>query len=355
MDTDIYISDRHIFNLPPEIWYLIFEYLDTPSLLALQYTSTTMQCLINTIPSTMILNKIGIILSICSKIEETVIKHHEHFTDQDDFLLNSLFELKAVIQICLTSKCYLEEKINPNFWKEMQLLQQHLVTSLSIIEGIASKEIKITDTFDILDFSIRRYTEEIDISFNFNQNLPMNMGALAIWRCFFGEKMFIPFDGFMYTLQKNLPGIEQYKDVIQLFYNFPRDNIMTYYRFQLFYGHFGPWESLFENLKVACNAPFIGLVNSKSVHKFIEGAGYYLIRFSRKSPSAITLSYHTADQVKHIRAKGITHIREIIKNNKHKNMLLFPSASKVRSDTYNISTMYEYTCSTYGTLVESFN
>jgi len=353
MDTDINISDLHILNLPADVWYLIFEYLDTPSLLALQYTSTTMQYLINDIPPDMIMSKVRVILSICSKIEDTVMKHRIYFTDQDDFLLQSLSELGVVIQNCLDCKSFLGAKISSNFWKEMHLLQKHLADSLDIIEKIARQDILITDTFDILDFSIRRYTEEIDISFNLNKELPLNMSAVSIWHCCFGKRMFVPFDGFMNSLQEIIPGITQYKHIIQLFYNFPRDNVMTYYRFQLFLGHFGPWGSLFENLEVACNAPFIGLVNSNSVYKFIEGTGYYVIRFSRKSPSSMTLSYHTAHQIKHVRAKGISHIREIIKNNKHKNMLLFESASRFRA--HNIETMSEYTSSTYGDLVESFH
>ena len=180
------------------------------------------------------------------------------------------------------------------------------------------------------------------------------MDAVNIWKSFFPDKMFVPFDGFMNTFQKNMPGIGECQGALQLFYNFPRDNVMTSYRFQLLLAHFGPWECLCSNLKVACDAPFIGLVNSTSADKLIEGSGYYVVRFSRKEPQSLTLSFNNGHIIKHKRTNGINHIREIIENNKHKSFILFPSSSRVCVSTYNIESIAEYAQIGYADLIESF-
>ena len=120
-------EDLNILDLPVDAWYLIFEYLDAPSFIALQNTNESLRSITNNIPSNMILSKLSIILIISSKIEEIVTKNRQYFTDQASFLLNSLTELIEVIQNCLETKCYLGEKICADFWKEIHYYKNILL------------------------------------------------------------------------------------------------------------------------------------------------------------------------------------------------------------------------------------
>jgi len=86
---------------------------------------------------------------------------------------------------------------------------------------------------------------------------------------------------------------EKFKDVFKFFVNFPRDNQLTTYKWNVVVSQFGPIPSFYQNfLRFACGDGFLGLINSvKAEEELADQVGFYLLRFSRKEPAKLTLSY----------------------------------------------------------------
>ena len=355
-----------IFNISNDIFYLMVNFFNIKSFYSIRCTSKEFNDIFEYIPPEFI--KINILknINLSKKIYQTAYENKEKLENQYNFLIDSLKELENVLQKHLICNFYShQDKQTNDFLRELFFISNLLEESLKIIEDIVNFKKIINESFDIIDFSIRRYTEEMIISFPLTENMklgnitwefvkkPLNEEAVNIWTFFFGNVMFVPFDDFWSCMENCMPKISNYKKPFKFFYNLPKDNFMTCYRFQVLLEHFGPWSSLTDNfIKIACNAPFVGLVNSQSANKFIEGLGYYIIRFSRKTPSCLTLSfYNQRGYITHCRTTDEIKIKNLIL--RKSNLCIFPSKSKFRENTYQIEKISEYIDMKYCNLLDS--
>ena len=141
--------------------------------------------------------------------------------------------------------------------------------------------------------------------------------ALKTWHHFFGDDCeMVSFEIFLSTIEDQLHFSENGKKYFTFCTNFPEDNIMTAYRFQILCYQFGSWLELAENFEqFVCHPPFIGLVNAIDAQRFLL-PNTYILRFSRTYPQSLCLSYcyhdHKTLRYRHIRT-GNGNMRNCIK------------------------------------------
>mmetsp|Transcript_2860 Transcript_2860/g.8974 ORF Transcript_2860/g.8974 Transcript_2860/m.8974 type:complete len:819 (+) Transcript_2860:175-2631(+) len=106
----------------------------------------------------------------------------------------------------------------------------------------------------------------------------------------------------------SLAGDTHFRDFFSFFVNFPRDNLLTTYKWGVITGQFGPLPVFVENFRrYACRNGFLGLINSvdaeEQLHNYrrTHTGDFYLIRFSRKEPEKLTFSYSTNGRYHHRR------------------------------------------------------
>jgi hypothetical protein len=343
--------------LPYEALYVILGYISGVDFLAVRCANKFFELLTTRyIPVGVFFNEISSIMRTIDEIKLAVLTNSKRFGNQKEFLFESLGELgDAIGKNILVETVQSNETENQNLFRELSFIERHLLESRKIVNDIANHKKDIAETFEIVDFSIRRYTSEIISLFPLEDFKPsLNEEGIVIWKELFGERMFVRFEDFMTLLKEKIPNIGEYQNAFELFYNFPRDGVMTPYRFHLLLTHFGPWDQLFDNFsQIACKAPFVGLVNAHSAKKLIEGFGYYVVRFSRKNPSALTLSYLDEKQ-------GLKHRRSLLGYKNIKNLIMsnpvscrFPSNSTFFKSTYEIRSISEYASSGYLSLIDS--
>jgi len=188
------------------------------------------------------------------------------------------------------------------------------MTTLSVVEKVATLQLTIKDNFQVLDFCIRRYYNEICYLFptirhcNYNENVVnivkkpfFEHNSLEIWNNIFGEDCkIVSFDKFMEKVQPHLQLTEKGLTYFSFCVNFTKDDIMTPYRFQSACHQFGPWSELGNNFEnIVLHPPFVGLLNAETAKKFLIPSTY-LIRFSQATPEALTLSYCVYDQANEV-------------------------------------------------------
>jgi len=220
----------------------------------------------------------------------------------------------------------------------VDILLEQLRESLDIIHSIMEFRAPLTVNFDILDLSLRRYLRQLKAMFPIPEVSPPKSSSKApssssdsdgprasplatslaplplrsipeypsgliadakareIWEARVGkDRHACHFQWFFdNVLVKEFPVIqadERFRDFFTFFVNFPRDDLLTVYKWSVIIDQFGPYEHFAKNFSTyACNEGFLGLINSVEAEDHLSGVNMFLLRFSRKEPEKLTIS-----------------------------------------------------------------
>mmetsp|Transcript_10953 Transcript_10953/g.14637 ORF Transcript_10953/g.14637 Transcript_10953/m.14637 type:complete len:562 (+) Transcript_10953:36-1721(+) len=239
------------------------------------------------------------------------------------FLLETLNELSERTK----KRCLYKHQSHYNtdcYLMMANVMLSQLYDSNTIIKKIKQAPGSMTVNFDILDLSLRRYIHQIDnmfpvrssecgesssssgvkscLSLNSSlQTCPSSIikdpSARKFWETHVGTKLpFINFNHFYETaLVPSFPQIQgdnHFRDFFRFFVNFPRDDMLTTYKWAVITDQFGPFEEFVDNFRTfACRNGFLGLINCVEAEEHLTGPNTFLLRFSRKEPEKLTFSF----------------------------------------------------------------
>jgi hypothetical protein len=176
----------------------------------------------------------------------------------------------------------------------------------------------MTDTFELYDVVLVRHLDQFKTMFPYDKPLPnpacsiiKDANARAMWTTIFGcNTEYVSYADFENRLLRSIPGVNQHAKprtwkALKFLVNFPRDDLMTPYKWNVLIRLFGPIDSFFENFNDIVLGPgFLGLLNQARADNTITRFGdySYLIRFSRGAPGNFTVTYKTPDMIYHKRS-----------------------------------------------------
>jgi len=198
----------------------------------------------------------------------------------------------------------------------LRILETQLEQTLKMLERIIFKQSVITPNFDIFELILRRYLQQLKWIFPIGKaefppsKLIEDVRARRVWEDFVGEdKYFINFEEFFdlvigQDLKRNFltaPSDKQrFKKFYSYFVNFPADNLMSTYKWNLLMKLFGPYDSFILNFsKVAFGKGFVGLVNRIQAQEILTlqyEKKCVLIRLSRTEPEFLAFSFKDAEK-----------------------------------------------------------
>jgi hypothetical protein len=320
-DANNFVSP--ILSLPDEVLVMIFNYLDPRSFcrvagvcshwrrLAASPWLWWMRC--NVLWEH--------ILYICrrnARICDEILSNHleKKFSTKVKLLLETLNDLKdrSVLRVKSCSKAHYNIDC---YYTMTNVLLSHLYESNGIISRIRDNPDLMTVNFDILDLSIRRYIDQLDYMFPASSSfrpaadscflaptcveeassIIKDENARGVWNKYVGKNIHsVDFSWFYErVLLVRFPLIQcddVFRDFFSFFVNFPRDNMMTTYKWTVIIDQFGPFDEFPSNFKkYGCGFGFLGLMNCVEAEEHLTAPNMFLLRFSRKEPEKLTFSF----------------------------------------------------------------
>jgi len=183
--------------------------------------------------------------------------------------------------------------------------------TLQMLDELLAGRFTITVNFDIFELAMRKYYEEITVMFPSVCESPAeadldviihDKDALECWQTHFGEGLrIVSYDMFVdRVVRQHWPQElinERFMGHLAHFFNFPRDNFFTAYRFNLLVSLFGPFESVATNFTKYVLCPgFLGLINMLKAEEILTQLlpqlrrSTVLMRFSRRKPDLFAFS-----------------------------------------------------------------
>jgi len=308
--------------------------------------------MITGIPEVMVLLILEQLQYCCKKISGII----DQFAKKDDRIL---FLEKTVIRIQST---FSDEKLkttgHPIFmtkivsdikWKALACFTKItgcLVSSLreteKILTLILNKTEAMTPNFDIYEFTLIRYTHQIERMFiepcspqdpigtqklSNPELIIYDARAQNAWRAIFGHHTyFVSFSQFEEKfICELLKGSDDEIDrcswktmqkAIQFLTHFPNNDTITPYAVNILCCHFGPFDNVIRNIKMhALQKGFLGLLNLVSAEEILcSSPNKFLVRFSREKPECLTVSCNISGELRHTRKSPTESIADVIAN-----------------------------------------
>lgn len=212
------------------------------------------------------------------------------------FLLGSIEKLEETAEKYIDAhiiQCPSRRYTKGSCMSLLNLLWNHVVSMRKVVRDVIHGESKVSDNFEILDFCLRRYVGELQTTFPIVANSKSTEQYFDVWNRLFEDNVVVPHATF---IEKTKPLLrfsdhEAHKNFI-FYSNFPRDNIMTPYRFEILCCQFGfsDWSRFSTSFEsMVCHSPFVGILNAESSKRYLE-PNTFLIRFSRTCPNKLTLT-----------------------------------------------------------------
>jgi len=194
------------------------------------------------------------------------------------------------------------------FYQLLSLLDKELEGTLSNLEHVIANGETVNENFDIFEFSLMRYICQLNAMFiqapesivNTPSLLIEDPQARLIWEKLVGKEVHATDESFLLKVWPDLGKEEnshfKYSNEYALFeyaINFPRDNLITAYKWHCLNSQFGPFEELKANfIRFSSTGGFIGVVNTIQAAEILaqESVGTTLIRFSRLQPDNVTFT-----------------------------------------------------------------
>jgi len=202
----------------------------------------------------------------------------------------------------------------PDFKKLVLSALARVEEILAIINKINSKEAYITDSFEIFELTLRRLLEQFKKMFPLGIPAPEptfiieDEKAKAVWELYAGkDKYCIPFSQFEQTIIAKEFGDnhdEKFHQYLRFFLNFPADDIVTTYKWNLLIRLFGPYDKFVDTFtRIALGRGFLGLINRIKANEILTMYGSnedtFLIRFSRTEPEFLAFSFRHINTIQH--------------------------------------------------------
>jgi len=314
-----------IFDLPEEILTYIFRFLDTRSFSRAAGVCKLWRRLAASpwlwwVRSNAVWDQMLCILSkniyICDDI---ISKQHmlkRKFSARVKLLQETLNELADRVKNRLANRIQAHYNVDC-YYHTSNVLLALLRESNGIITRINDNPSTITVNFDMLDLSIRRYMHQLEYMFPTGNTLlstdnscfcaPVSIEAASsiikdasaryAWEKYVGPSVHsVDFSWFYENvLLRSFPRFANddiFRDFFSFFVNFPRDNMMTTYKWAVIIDQFGPFDEFPDNFrKYGCGHGFLGLINCVEAEEHLSDPNMFLIRFSRKEPEKLTFSF----------------------------------------------------------------
>ena len=216
----------------------------------------------------------------------------------------------------------------PLYFKLLGFLWEFVVSTELIVKDVSSGKCRVNDHFDMLDFCLRRYLEEITHTFpvlkkktkNFEKKKIVGPVISEKWGELFPKRRWVTFNEFKDQLiSSSSSSFKSYTNqtTFNFCFNFPKENVMTPYRLSILLSQFGPWKRVIHNFqKYACNPPFVGLMNVNQANNLIRKSSstwVFLIRFSRGKPECLTVTMvEQKDKISNQRVKGVGELKTLL-------------------------------------------
>jgi len=178
------------------------------------------------------------------------------------------------------------------------------------------KESTLTDSFEIFELTLRRYLEQFRRMFPIGGGVvpPLSviedLQARAIWARQCGaDKYFVRFSHFerevivpQFGQCSSVSKSADFQAFLRYMVNFPADDMVTVYKWNLLTRLFGPYEKFTENFsKICLGRGFLGLINRIKAREIlaVQGKDTILIRFSRTEPEFLAFTYQDGNGIGH--------------------------------------------------------
>lgn len=278
----------------------------------------------------------NLLLKICRTEISSIVTAVQSLNNRTFTNTNNKERVGFLYDTVVLARDYVEKQLSTQSWHlcRSQLVFNTLLTAFYVqimditkmFTELASGKFQITCNFDIFDTSLRRYCDELralvpadpivarefdppsadgewtDIMDPRVINRITDPNAMAAWIEAFGAGVsMVPFDKFFDELIRPAfsEAVQNPRFVNRLRYhiNFPRDDIVTTWRFQNLVSTFGPWNQLAINFtQFALNPGFVGMVNMFGAEELLQENRQYLtcntilMRCSRGKPEVLAFT-----------------------------------------------------------------
>eukprot|EP01103_Thecamoeba_quadrilineata_P005374 TRINITY_DN15189_c0_g1_i1.p1 TRINITY_DN15189_c0_g1~~TRINITY_DN15189_c0_g1_i1.p1 ORF type:complete len:386 (-),score=65.31 TRINITY_DN15189_c0_g1_i1:116-1273(-) len=165
---------------------------------------------------------------------------------------------------------------------------------------------------DLIELALRRQIEQLISMYSSNSlsgsQIIQDVKARLVWEEFVGKNdncchisTFMELTAKIFPTSYNLSQLQS-----QLFFllNFPEDNMVTVYKWNLLVEQFGPYDQLQEHLESFCiTGGFLGMINRVRAEEILQEHPPFeklvLIRFSRTQPSHLAFSWKEGEKLYH--------------------------------------------------------
>eukprot|EP00727_Mastigamoeba_balamuthi_P001780 m51a1_g116 hypothetical protein (475) ;mRNA; f:356578-358700 len=240
-------------------------------------------------------------------------------------------------------------------------VRRQLQETARMLGDLNAGSFAITVNFDIFDLALRRYYEEaaalvpIDsASKTGTAELITDREARQNWEAIIGAGVcYAHFDVFYQRLVRkvwpDMAADDRFARHLSHYVNFPRDNILTTYRFNVLLSLFGPFRLLANNFQRFVLCPgFLGLINMIKAEEILVQLlpqlrrNTVLIRFSRRQPEF--LAFTSID----VRSGRVEHRRNVDREGRSVPIAkylerAFPGYDLVRMGVDDMATRFETT------------
>lgn len=181
-------------------------------------------------------------------------------------------------------------------------LLRGLLDTAKMVGFISAQQVaSVTCKFDAADMALRRYVDEF-AHISEGPNVIKDPKGHDAWVAEFGKSAsIVHFDAFFgRIIRKRWPDESsdpRFVACLKAQVNFPRDNLMTAYRFHCFVCVFGPFDELVPNfVRIAMGTGFLGLINLIEAEDILSTNIEFmprktvLIRYSRRRPDMLAFS-----------------------------------------------------------------
>jgi len=189
------------------------------------------------------------------------------------------------------------------------LLAIELDRSLLLLNETIKKGQSLNVNFDIFEFTLMRYICQLNsMFFEADEEILTTPSAIIqnrvcrdVWEKLVGADIHATDESFLTKVWLELAPAADISEIrvtkeflfFEYCLNFPRDNIITAYKWHCLCSQFGPFDKLMSNLvKLSNIAGFVGVVNSIQAAEMLsnEPTGTTMIRFSRLQPDFVTFT-----------------------------------------------------------------
>jgi len=224
--------------------------------------------------------------------------------------LKYLYETVHLIRYYISSQTD-ENRCVPFYGELLVPLHEALFQTSRMINDIAKGLATVTENFDIFELTLRRYLEQANRMFPLQDNerqrpdppseLIEDPTARLVWEKNVGRNAYYTtFNNFIkHVIEVEFPETRadpDFKDHLHYFVNFPADDMMTTYKWNLLIRLFGPYDDFAKNFRnIVLKQGFLGLINRIKAQELLamdkHKSCVLVLRFSRTEPEFMAVSY----------------------------------------------------------------